>query len=252
MCHSLTYGGHFAARKTADKILQSNFYWPSIFKDAHRFYTECLQCQEAINISKRDEIPMRLILEVEIFDLWGIDFMGTFPPFDGKEYIRVVDYVSKWVEAIPTRTNNHREVMRFITRCIFARYSCPRAIISDGGSHFNNSHFRALLKKYRVHHLITMPYHPQANGQVEVSNREVRSILKKIIRPDGKDWAHKLPDALWAYRTAYKTPIGMSPFRLIFRKACHLPVDLEHRAYWAIKKLNLSLDEASKERLLQL
>ena len=148
--------------------------------------------------------------------------MKPFPP-DGKEYILVaVDNVSKWVEAIPTRTNDHREVLRFITRCIFARY---------GGSHFNNSHFRALLKKYGVHHRITTPYHPQANGQVEVSNREVKSILKNIIRSDGKDWAHKLPDALWAYRMAYKTPIGMSPFRLIYVKAYHLPVELEHRAY---------------------
>ena len=102
----------------------------------------------------------------------------------------------------------------------------------------------------------TPPHHhaipPQANGQVEVSNREVKTILKNIIPPYGKDWAHKLPDALWAYQMAYKTPIGMSPFRLIYGKACHLPVELEHRAYWAIKKLNLALDEAGKERLLQL
>ena len=189
--------------KIADKILQSGFYSSFILKDAHRFYTECLQCQATLNISKRDEMPMRSILEGEIFTLWGIDFMGPFPPSDRKEYILVaVDYVSKWVEAILTRTNDHREVLRFVTRCIFAQYSCPRAIISDGGSHFNNAHFRALLKKYRVHHHITTPYHPQANGQVEVSNREVKAILKKIIRPDGKDWEHKLPDALWAYQTA--------------------------------------------------
>ena len=160
--------------------------------------------------------------------------------------------MSKWVEAIPTRTNDHWEVLRFIMRCIFARYCCSRAIISDGGSHFNNSHFRALLKKYGVHHRITTPYHPEANGKVDISNREVKTILKKIIHPDGKDWAHKLPDALWAYRMAYKTPIEMSPFRLIFKKAYHLLVELEHRAYWAIKKLNLSLDETGKEQLLQL
>ena len=103
-------------RKTADKILQSGIYWPSIFKDAHRFYTECQQCQTVINISKRDEMLMRPILEVEIFDLWGINFMGPFPPSNGKEYILVaVDYVSKWLEAIPTRKNDHREVLRFIT-----------------------------------------------------------------------------------------------------------------------------------------
>ena len=198
-------------------------------------------------------MTMQPILEVEIFDLCGIDFMGPFRPSDGKKYIFLaVDYVSKWVEVIPTRTNDHQKVLRFVTRCIFAQYSCPRAIISNGGSHFNNAHFQALLKKYGVHHRVTTPYYPQANGQVEVSNREVKTILKKIIRPNGKDWAHKLPDALWAYRMAYKTPIGMSPFRLIFTKACHLMVELEHQAYWAIKKLNLSLDDAGKQRLLQL
>ena len=89
MCHSSTCGGHFVARKTVDKILQSGFYYPTIFKDAHHFYTECLQWQAALNISKRDEMPILPILEVEIFDLWGIDFMGPLPPSNGKEYILI-------------------------------------------------------------------------------------------------------------------------------------------------------------------
>ena len=109
MCHSSLCGGHFASRRTGAKVLQSGFYWPTLFKDAIKYCKECLKCQSALNISKRDEMPLQTILEVEIFDLWGIDFMGPFPPSEGKEYILVaVDYVSKWVEAIPTRTNDHR------------------------------------------------------------------------------------------------------------------------------------------------
>ena len=178
MYHSSTCGGHFAARKTVEKIMQSGFYWLTIFKDAHCFNTKCLQCQTSQNISKRDEMPMRPILQVKIFYLWGIDFMGPLSPSNMKEYILVaVDYVSKWVEAIPTSTNNHREVLKFVTRCIFARYGCPRAIINDGGSHFNNAHFWVFLKQYGVHHRVTTPYHPQANGKVEVSNWEGKNIL---------------------------------------------------------------------------
>ena len=99
---------------------------------------------------------------------------------------------------------------------------------------------------------VTAPYHPQANDQVENTNREVKKILKKIVRLDGKDWSTKLYDALWAYRIAFKAPLGMSAFRLVYGKACHLPVEIQHRSYWAIRKLNLSLGNAGKARLLQL
>ena len=108
MCHSSLCGGHFALRKTGPKVLQSNFYWPTLFNDVIKYFKECLNFQSALNISKRDEMPLQTILQVEIFYLWGIDFMGPFPLLEGKEYILVaVDYVSKCVKAKPTRTNDH-------------------------------------------------------------------------------------------------------------------------------------------------
>ncbi|GKA37794.1 reverse transcriptase domain-containing protein [Tanacetum coccineum] len=153
----ITYlGGHHSANITAKKVYQSGFYWPSVFKDANEYVCE-------------------------VFNVWGLDFMGPFPDSRGNKYILVaVDYVSKWVEAQALPTNDARVVVMFL-RSLFARFGVPKALISDRGTHFCNSQLEKALQKYGVTHKLSTTYHPQSNGQSEVTNRAIKLILERSV-----------------------------------------------------------------------
>nr|GEU62859.1 DNA-directed DNA polymerase [Tanacetum cinerariifolium] len=168
-------------------------------------------------ISQRDEMPQNSIQVCEIFDIWGIDFMGPFPSSKGNKYILVaVDYLSKWVEAKALPTNDARIIVKFL-KSLFSRFVW---------GYTSASH--------------CLP-HPQTSGQVEVSNRGLKRILERIVGENRTSWYDKLDDVLWAFRTASKTPIGCTPYKLVYGKSCHLPIELEHRVYWALKHVNFDL-----------
>nr|GFA10829.1 reverse transcriptase domain-containing protein [Tanacetum cinerariifolium] len=139
---------------------------------------------------------------------------------------------AKNVEAKALLTNDDRVVCKFF-KSLFVRFGAPRAIISDRGTHFCNNQFAKVMLKYGVTHRLATAYHPQTSGKVEVSNRGLKRILERTIGENRTSWSDKLDDALWAFRTAYKTHIGCTPYKLVYEKACHLPIELEHKAYWA-------------------
>ncbi|GKC49902.1 reverse transcriptase domain-containing protein [Tanacetum coccineum] len=147
-CHSGPTGGHHSANITAKKVYESGFYWPSVFKDANEYVRRCDACQRSGNISSRNEMPQNNIQVCEVFDVWGLDFMGPFPQSRGNKYILVaVDYVSKWVKAQALPTNDARVVVKFL-RSLFARFGVPKALISDRGTHFCNSQLEKALQRY--------------------------------------------------------------------------------------------------------
>ena len=251
-CHDSACGGHFSSQKTAMKVLHSGFYWSSLFKNAYTMCNQCDKCQRLGKISRRHMIPLNPILVVELFDVWDIDFMGPFPTSFGYAYILVgVDYVSKWVEAVPCKAADHKVVLKFLKENIFSRFGVPKAIINDGGSHFCNKPFENLFSKYGVKHKVATPYHPQTSGQVELANREIKTILMKVVNSNRKDLSLKLLDS-WAYRTTYKTILDMSSYLLVYGKAFHLPVEIEYKAWWAIRILNMDMNRAGLKRMLEI
>nr|GEW55899.1 reverse transcriptase domain-containing protein [Tanacetum cinerariifolium] len=144
-------------------------------------------------------------------------------------------------------TNEARVVCKFL-KSLFARYGTPQAIIRDRDTHFCNDQFAKVMLIYGVTHHLSIAYHPQTSGQVEVSNHGLKRILERTIGENHASWSDKLDGTLWAFRTAYKTPIGCTPYKLVYGKACHLPIELEHKAYWALKQANFDLVVAGDHR----
>nr|GEX94171.1 reverse transcriptase domain-containing protein [Tanacetum cinerariifolium] len=178
--------------------------------------------------------------------------MGPLLSSRGKKYILVaIDYLSKWIEAKELPINDALVVCKFL-KSLFARFGTRHAIISNRGTHFCNDQFAKVMLKYGVTHRLATAYHLQTSGEVEVSNRGLKRILERTVGEKHASWSDKLDDALWAFRTAFKTPIRCILYNLVCGKACHLPIELEHKAYWALKHCNYDLLTARDHHKVQL
>nr|GEU50587.1 reverse transcriptase domain-containing protein [Tanacetum cinerariifolium] len=153
-------------------------------------------------------------------------------------------------EAKALPTNDAQVIVKFL-KSFFARFITPRAIIIDCSTHFCNDQFAKVMLKYGVTHRLSIAYHLQTSRQVEVSNLGLKRILERTIGENRVSWSDKLDNALWASRTAFKTPIGCTPYKLVYEKACHIPIELEHKAYWALKNCNFDLKTMGDHQKVQ-
>nr|GEV77301.1 reverse transcriptase domain-containing protein [Tanacetum cinerariifolium] len=197
-CHYGPTVGYHGPNYTANKVFDSGFYWPTIYRDAQDLVKNYDVCQRQGKISQRNKLPQNSIQVCKIFDVWVLTSWAHF---------RLLE-----------ETNTYS-------------FGTPRAIISDRGTHFCNDQFAKVMQKFDFTHRLATLYHPQTSGQVEVSNRGLKRILERTVGENRASWSDKHDDALWAFRTAYKTLIGCTPYKLDYRKACHLPSELEHKAY---------------------
>ncbi|GKE20154.1 reverse transcriptase domain-containing protein, partial [Tanacetum coccineum] len=200
-----------------------------------------------------DHSALRHLFKKEVAKPRLIRWILLLQEFDIKIKDRkvVVDYVSKWAKAQALPTKEARVVITFLKK-LLCHFRMPKALIRDRGTQFCNKIMEKTMKRYGVNHRFSTSYHPQTSGQVENTNKALKRILEKTVKDNFAIWSRKLNDALWAFHTAYKTPTGTTPYKLIYGKNYHLPFEIEHRAYWALKNCNPDLITAGEKRMFQL
>ena len=143
----------------------------------------CDNCQRIGKLAPSNEVPLQPQVLIEPFEKWALDFLGLInPPYKQRKYILVcIDYVTKWVEAKASRFSNEHSIVSFIFEDIFTHFGVPREIVTDQGSHFTSNLVKMLVEDYQIKHIKSTPYHPQANGQVESTNKVIEGILTKTV-----------------------------------------------------------------------
>eukprot|EP00253_Pinus_taeda_P009982 PITA_09982 len=222
-CHDGPCGGHFAAKRTAFKILQAGYYWPTLHAYVRRYISQCDRCQRMGKPTPRDEMPLQPQVTLESFEKW---------------------------ETKAIKAAIEEKVAEFLRENIFYKFGYPREIVTNKGIQFTSNFIEYLLAHHRIKHRTSTPYHPQANGQVEVTNRALEGILTKVVSSSRKDWADHLVEATWAYNTTWKTTTSFTPYELFYGKRALLSIEFEYNTLRMAAQLDVDLSHAQQERLM--
>ncbi|KAI5351522.1 hypothetical protein L3X38_004413 [Prunus dulcis] len=216
--HSGVCGDHSGSRSLAYKVFRQGYFWPTMHQDANTLVKRCDKCQRFGNVPHIPAEPLTPIVSPWPFAQWGLDLIGPMPQGKGqvKYAVVAVDYFTKWVEAEPLATITAAKIEDFVWTHICCRFGIPYAIITDNGRQFDSELFRHFCTRLKINLFFASPAHPQSNGQVEAINKIVKKLLKRQLDKAKGAWPEKLPEALWAIRTSYRTSTGETPFSMAF------------------------------------
>ncbi|GFZ05203.1 hypothetical protein Acr_17g0007750 [Actinidia rufa] len=259
--HEGICGNHSGARSLARKTIRQGYFWPTIERDAAMYTKKCDKCQRFTIVSHLPHTEMVPMSSPWPFAQWGIDILGPLPqaPLQRKFLIVPIDYFTKWIEAQPLAKITEKNTRDFVWKYLVCRFGIPKVIISDNARQFDNDKFRTFCSDLAISHHFSSPGHPQANGQVEVTNRTILRNLKARLDRSKSEWAEDLPSILWAYHTTSRIPTGETPYSMVFGTKSVIPVEIgmpsfrtsnfdEEESNGAELKLNLDLLEEKKRK----
>ncbi|XP_071698959.1 uncharacterized protein [Rutidosis leptorrhynchoides] len=226
--HKGSCGLHSGWRTVTEKIKRLGYYWPRMYADTAERIRVFQECQLHTPVSRAPHRPMIPIVSPWPFCKWAIDIVGPFPKGAGNaEYLVVaIDFFTKWVEAKPLRTITSNQVRDFFWESIVCRFGVPNEIVSDNGTQFEGNPFRSWCQDLNIKQLFTSVVHPQANGQCEVTNRDIVHAIKARLGMKHSGWVDELPKVLWAHRTMYKNSTGETPFSLVYGSEAVIPAEI--------------------------
>ena len=245
LAHDHELAGHFGIDATYDRI-KDKYYWKGMRKDIEAYVKSCDSCQRRGKPVGKHEL--NTIKVKEPFYQIGIDIVGPLKITERKNryIVTAMDYFTKWVEAKALETADAKEVARFIYEDIICRHGCPKKILSDRGSHFNNNLIKSLTTEFHIKHNFSTPYHPKTNGLIERFNKTLCESLAKLDNTE--DWDLKIPSILFAYRTKKNDSTKMEPGYLIYGRQMKTLLNLEDKEITMVERINGLIEELPKIR----